>query len=187
MTNHSGPCALRRLQQAALGCTAMQAHINSSGSSYMHARCRGKRLPRGCTAIQHLHVYAISDVHVDHAENMAWIHGLTARQFQQPNTRSLLLLAGDVSDNVALLRCVTLALKTNPRLPLRTWQRSANSVVATRMPASPCCREVLLLVRQDQACSDNSAVPGVGHPPRPLQGGPAGCGASVLLAPPGTP
>lgn len=49
-------------------------------------------------------VFAISDVHVDHEANAEWVEALSAHEFQD----DILVLAGDVSDDLRLLRqCLT--------------------------------------------------------------------------------
>jgi hypothetical protein len=60
-------------------------------------------------------VYAISDLHTDHKENLAWVKQLrlpaddskTARSSSHPSSQqhNVLIVAGDVSDDLALLRC----------------------------------------------------------------------------------
>ena len=46
-----------------------------------------------------MRVYALSDIHVDYAENLAWIKALTEAEYRD----DLLLLAGDVTDDIGLL------------------------------------------------------------------------------------
>jgi predicted phosphodiesterase len=46
-----------------------------------------------------MRVFAVSDVHVDYAENLHWILQLSEQDYQQ----DILILAGDVSDDMALL------------------------------------------------------------------------------------
>lgn len=60
-------------------------------------------------------VYAISDLHTDHKENLAWVKQLrlpadeskTSRSSSHPSSQQhdVLIVAGDVSDDLALLRC----------------------------------------------------------------------------------
>lgn len=57
-----------------------------------------------------LAVYVISDVHVDHAENLDWIEALPAPP-APPGRLNLLLLAGDISHDVALMRRCLAALR----------------------------------------------------------------------------
>ncbi len=49
-----------------------------------------------------MRVYALSDIHVDYAENMAWVMSLSRSDYQD----DVLLLAGDVTDDVQKLRSV---------------------------------------------------------------------------------
>ena len=41
-------------------------------------------------------VFAVSDVHVDYAENLAWILGLGYKEY----ANDILILAGDVTDKM---------------------------------------------------------------------------------------
>ena len=45
-------------------------------------------------------VFAISDVHVDYPENLQWIENLSETSYQT----DVLLLAGDVSDKLPLIK-----------------------------------------------------------------------------------
>ena len=49
-----------------------------------------------------MRVFAVSDIHVDYAENLDWILSLDAREFSE----DVLVLAGDVTDKMPLLRLV---------------------------------------------------------------------------------
>ena len=49
-----------------------------------------------------MRVFAVSDIHVDYAENLDWILSLDAREFSE----DVLILAGDVTDKIQLLRQV---------------------------------------------------------------------------------
>lgn len=54
-----------------------------------------------------LQVYAISDLHTDYADNLAWVQQLPAANGLpgvDPNVTSVLLVAGDLSDNLGTLR-----------------------------------------------------------------------------------
>ena len=44
-----------------------------------------------------MRVFAVSDIHVDYAENLDWILSLDAREFSE----DVLILAGDVTDKIA--------------------------------------------------------------------------------------
>lgn len=46
-----------------------------------------------------MRVYAISDVHVDYEENLNWVLGLSRHEYQT----DILILAGDVTDDITLL------------------------------------------------------------------------------------
>lgn len=46
-----------------------------------------------------MRVYAVSDIHVDYKENLDWILGLDREEFAD----DILILAGDVTDNLSLL------------------------------------------------------------------------------------
>ncbi len=46
-----------------------------------------------------MRIFAVSDLHVDYDDNARWVAGLSTREFQD----DLLILAGDVSDSLALL------------------------------------------------------------------------------------
>src|SRR5260370_12372764 len=47
-----------------------------------------------------MRVFALSDIHIDYADNRAWIGSLSAHDFRD----DILVLAGDVSDSLARLR-----------------------------------------------------------------------------------
>lgn len=47
-----------------------------------------------------LDVYAISDLHTDHDENMAWVKGLP----RTSKRKDVLVVAGDVSDDMRIFR-----------------------------------------------------------------------------------
>ena len=49
-----------------------------------------------------MRVFAVSDIHVDYAENLDWILGLDRNEF----ANDILILAGDVTDKMALLERV---------------------------------------------------------------------------------
>jgi hypothetical protein len=54
-----------------------------------------------------LQVYAISDLHTDYSDNLAWVKQLPAvseAPGAHPNVTSILLVAGDLSDNMDTLR-----------------------------------------------------------------------------------
>lgn len=53
------------------------------------------------------HIFALSDIHVDIAHNMAWLRGLSATAY----TDATLILAGDVSDNLEKLQEALLCLR----------------------------------------------------------------------------
>jgi predicted phosphodiesterase len=55
-----------------------------------------------------MRVFTVSDLHVDYGENLAWLEGLSQRDY----TDDLLIVAGDVSDSVALLRRALTQLKS---------------------------------------------------------------------------
>ncbi|MCW8876728.1 MAG: metallophosphoesterase [Kangiellaceae bacterium] len=46
-----------------------------------------------------MRVFAVSDIHIDYKDNMRWMLGLSSQDFQS----DVLILAGDVSDNLELL------------------------------------------------------------------------------------
>ena len=54
------------------------------------------------------HVYAVSDVHVEYAANMAWVRGLrepaSSSSSRVPSTTRVLCVAGDVSDDIDAVR-----------------------------------------------------------------------------------
>lgn len=54
-----------------------------------------------------MRVFALSDIHVDYAENLAWIMALSDSDYQD----DVLLLAGDVTDDMGLLRTVLTQLR----------------------------------------------------------------------------
>jgi predicted phosphodiesterase len=58
-----------------------------------------------------MRVFAVSDLHADYAENRAWVAQLSAEDYQQ----DVLILAGDVTDNLKLLRDVLRGLRTRFR------------------------------------------------------------------------
>lgn len=49
-----------------------------------------------------MRVFAVSDIHVDYEENLAWVTGLAAGEYSE----DILILAGDVSDKMKLLEQV---------------------------------------------------------------------------------
>lgn len=49
-----------------------------------------------------MRVFAVSDIHVDYAENLEWVLGLDRNEFAQ----DILILAGDVTDKMSLLEQV---------------------------------------------------------------------------------
>lgn len=53
-----------------------------------------------------MRVFAISDIHVDFSENFHWVHNLSCSEYQE----DILILAGDVTDNILLfertLKCL---------------------------------------------------------------------------------
>src|SRR5262249_20115196 len=53
-------------------------------------------------------VFALSDLHVDYQENMAWIQALSPREY----TDDALILAGDVSHDLSKLQAALAALRT---------------------------------------------------------------------------
>ncbi|XP_022080658.1 uncharacterized protein LOC110973829 [Acanthaster planci] len=53
-------------------------------------------------------IFAISDIHVDHFVNKEWIQGLDHEKY----TNDVLLLAGDVTDSLTLLKSTLESLKT---------------------------------------------------------------------------
>jgi predicted phosphodiesterase len=56
-------------------------------------------------------VYALSDIHVDYPENLQWLLSIDDELYQQ----DVMILAGDVSDNIDLLRQVFVSLKSKFR------------------------------------------------------------------------
>jgi hypothetical protein len=52
-------------------------------------------------------IFALSDIHADYAENMAWIQGLSARDY----SRDVLLLAGDICHEIGKLEAVLKSLR----------------------------------------------------------------------------
>ncbi|KAF5842687.1 hypothetical protein DUNSADRAFT_5763 [Dunaliella salina] len=60
--------------------------------------------------LHHLHVYAISDVHCDHELNAQWVKNLPPCG-DAPNTKRVLLVAGDVSSDLEKLRRTLIDLK----------------------------------------------------------------------------
>ena len=58
-----------------------------------------------------MRVYAVSDIHADYEENLAWIHSLSEQQYQE----DVLILAGDVSDDMATLAAVFDSLRSRFR------------------------------------------------------------------------
>ncbi|PCJ23640.1 MAG: metallophosphoesterase [SAR86 cluster bacterium] len=55
-----------------------------------------------------MRVFAVSDIHVDYAENLQWVLQLSQQDYQQ----DILILAGDVSDDMALLEQVFESLQS---------------------------------------------------------------------------
>jgi len=53
-----------------------------------------------------MRVFAVSDIHVDYAENLAWILGLDSKEY----ANDILILAGDVTDKMPLLEQVFVSL-----------------------------------------------------------------------------
>ena len=49
-----------------------------------------------------MRVFALSDIHVDYPENMLWVLQLSDTEYRQ----DILILAGDVTDDLELLRQV---------------------------------------------------------------------------------
>lgn len=47
-------------------------------------------------------MYAISDLHTDYPVNMGWVESLSDDKYQN----DLLIVAGDISDNLEIIRCV---------------------------------------------------------------------------------
>ena len=45
-------------------------------------------------------VYAVSDLHVDHKDNLRWLHSLTPDDYGN----DILLVAGDIADDLELLK-----------------------------------------------------------------------------------
>lgn len=58
--------------------------------------------PPAAAVAGELMVYAISDLHVDYPQNAEWVQQLGRGS---PGHETVLIVAGDVSDDVALLRC----------------------------------------------------------------------------------
>lgn len=76
-----------------------------------------------------LEVYAISDLHTDHPENLAWVESLEA---PCTGAHTALILAGDVSDDLRLLRCAAVAMLTPLAMPCSSTVRCA--CVCTYLP-----------------------------------------------------
>ena len=53
-----------------------------------------------------MRVFAVSDIHVDYAENLVWILSLDRKEY----ANDILILAGDVTDKMALLEQVLVSL-----------------------------------------------------------------------------
>ena len=53
-----------------------------------------------------MRVFAVSDVHVDYAENLAWVLSLDHKEY----AKDILILAGDVTDKMPLLEQVFISL-----------------------------------------------------------------------------
>ena len=53
-----------------------------------------------------MRVFAVSDIHVDYAENLAWILDLDSKEYAD----DILILAGDVTDKMPLLEQVFVSL-----------------------------------------------------------------------------
>ena len=53
-----------------------------------------------------MRVFAVSDVHVDYAENLAWVLSLDRKEY----AKDILILAGDVTDKMPLLEQVFVSL-----------------------------------------------------------------------------
>ena len=53
-----------------------------------------------------MRVFAVSDIHVDYAENLAWVLSLDHREY----ANDILILAGDVTDKMQLLEQVFVSL-----------------------------------------------------------------------------
>ena len=53
-----------------------------------------------------MRVFAVSDVHVDYAENLAWVLSLDRKEY----AKDILILAGDVTDKMPLLEQVFISL-----------------------------------------------------------------------------
>lgn len=61
-----------------------------------------------------MRVFAVSDIHVDYAENLKWVMGLSAEVYRD----DILILAGDVSDKMKLLQQVFTSLQKKFRAVL---------------------------------------------------------------------
>ena len=59
-------------------------------------------------------VFAVSDVHVDYAENLAWILGLGYKEY----ANDILILAGDVTEKMSLLEQVLVSLAVSFKVVL---------------------------------------------------------------------
>src|ERR1700682_874689 len=71
-----------------------------------YRRCGGNS-ERDSTGVQaYMRVFALSDIHVDYPENMAWIQGLSNHDY----TRDVLLLAGDVCHETGKLQAALTSL-----------------------------------------------------------------------------
>ena len=62
--------------------------------------------PMHHTSKSNTRVFALSDLHVDYQENMAWVQALSSTEY----TNDVLILAGDVSHNLHQLHAALLAL-----------------------------------------------------------------------------
>jgi len=61
-----------------------------------------------------MRVFAVSDIHVDYAENLEWILALDEKEYAD----DILILAGDVTDKMALLEQVFVSLAASLRAVL---------------------------------------------------------------------
>ena len=75
-----------------------------------------------------MRVFAVSDVHVDYAENLAWVLSLDYKEY----AKDILILAGDVTDKMPLLEQVFISLAVSFKAALflpgnhELWVREDN-------------------------------------------------------------
>jgi hypothetical protein len=118
--------------------------VHSSRSPSTHTQVQS--LPQ--TIDGQISVYAVSDLHCDYSANVAWVQGLpsykqgqqhqhdpgyvTALGQQQQLHQTVCIVAGDISDDLRIVRCAgsdAAALATHPINRRRCWFAAPSSSV----------------------------------------------------------